>query len=313
MHDLRQAFKLLPDTAIITDVYWYILDFNRAYPFEALQRGERLLRYMPDCTATSDNRFLLDERVFERRTTRVIEHGVHVGYVVYLSEITEKERLLEERRKRSIELEELTCRQRQANEELEGYARQAEALSAQEERLRIARHIHDDAGHAITALHTLCQMCLQLKSCNQAEADRLLDEGIALCARALEMRKPREFSSLQEMLEALRNESTFPIELIIEGDEPAFVAPRYEAIRSLCKEAYHNTLSHSLAEKLSIEAKMTPKELILQVYDDGCFHGPFEKGFGLTAMENYVRASGGSLSFKAEEGSGFGITATWRA
>lgn len=312
MRDLRQVFGALPDTAIITDVYWYILDFNRSEPFQKLKKGERLTRYMPDCKTEGNSRFALEGRIFRRATTPVIERGTHVGYVVYLSEITEKERLLEESRRRNAELEELTRRQRRANEELEGYARQAEVLSEQEERLRIARHIHDDAGHAVTALHTLCQICLQLSGGDPAEVGRLLDEGIALCVRALEVRRSRVSSSLRELLEMLRDESAFPVELVIEGDEPALAAPRYEAIRSLCKEAYHNTLSHSLAEKLTIEARMTPDKLMLRVCDDGCFHGPFKKGFGLTAMENYVRASGGSLSFQVQEGSCFGITATWR-
>ena len=34
MDVFEQAFRLLPDTVIITDVYWYILDFNHTAPFE---------------------------------------------------------------------------------------------------------------------------------------------------------------------------------------------------------------------------------------------------------------------------------------
>ena len=40
MNDMRQAFLSLPDTVVITDVYWYILDFNRAAPFDKLKKGE---------------------------------------------------------------------------------------------------------------------------------------------------------------------------------------------------------------------------------------------------------------------------------
>ena len=43
MEQLEQAFRLLPDTVIITDIYWYILDFNRPGPFEGLKKGKNLL------------------------------------------------------------------------------------------------------------------------------------------------------------------------------------------------------------------------------------------------------------------------------
>ena len=50
----------------------------------------------------------------------------------------------------------------------------------------------------------------------------------------------------------------------------------------------------------------------LTIRDNGSFRGPLEKGFGLMAMEEYVKASGGEIRFLTEEGKGFGIVVTWR-
>ena len=50
--------------------------------------------------------------------------------------------------------------------------------------------------------------------------------------------------------------------------------------------------------------------MTLTLTDDGSFHGTFEKGFGLSAMENAVKASGGTIDFITEEGKGFTVQIT---
>lgn len=312
MDRLDMAFRLLPDTVIITDVYWYVLDFNHKAPFERLKKGRSLLNFMPDCREMPVGRYPCEGRVFHRTTTPVYEGGELMGYVVYLADVTEKERLTEARRQKSAELESLTRRQAQANAELEEYIRQVEALKDEEEQLRVARAIHDDAGHAVTVLNTISRMCLQLQDEDPEQYGRLIDDGLSLCRQVSKKKNGRHCDSLAEMLEAFREDSPFPIELILRGEEPPFAAPLYDVILKVCREAYHNTLDHSLADRLTIEVCMSPELLTLRIADNGKFHGTLEKGFGLTAMEENVRASGGRLRFEAEEGRGFGILAEWR-
>ena len=312
MDVFEQAFRLLPDTVIITDVYWYIIDFNHVAPFDGIKRGRSLTRVMPDCRALPSDRVRRGGRVYQRSVTPVYAQNLHVGYTVYLADITDREDLIEQQRRKSEELEALTQRLAKANAELEEYVRQAEALSDYEEQRRIARAIHDDAGHAITALNILSQMCLQLGRSDAKRYEELIDEGIGLCENALKAREKRRYASLRELLETFRDESPFSIELHIEGDEPAFVASLREVIDRVCREAYHNTLSHSLSDRMTIEMHMSPEVLRLHITDNGCFRGTLEKGFGLTTMEENVRASGGTIVFEAEEGRGFGVAVEWR-
>lgn len=312
MDVFEQAFRLLPDTVIITDVYWYILDFNRTAPFDGIKRGQSLTRVMPDCRTLPNDRLRRGDKVYQRSVTPVYAQNLHVGYTVYLADITDREDLIEQQRRKSEELEALTQRLAKANAELEEYVRQAEALSDYEEQRRIARAIHDDAGHTVTALNTISGMCLQIGQSDAKRYEELIDEGLALCGNALKEREKRRYASLREMLETLRDESPFPIELVIEGDEPAFAAPLYGVIGRVCREAYHNTLSHSLADRLTIEMHMSPEVLRLHITDNGCFRGTLEKGFGLKTMEENVRTSGGTLAFEAKAGRGFGIAAEWR-
>ena len=313
LNRFEAAFRELPDTVVITDVYWYVLEFNRRGPFPALRRGQNLKRLIPDCGDAPEGRLTAAGRVYQRSTTPVQENGVHVGFVVYLADVTQEEQLLEQSRVRSEALEALTLEQQQANAELEAYARETEALLGYAEQLRVARSIHDEAGHAITELNMISQMCLQLKNRDPEQAGTLIREGIRLCEDALRGRETGDDVSLTELLQRFRSGKPFPVELSISGDrEPAFAASLYGLIRDVCEEAYSNTVSHSLADRMRITVAMSPDELQIYLTDNGRFSGTLEKGFGLRTMEERVRASGGSLAFEAEEGRGFGVLAEWR-
>ena len=145
-------------------------------------------------------------------------------------------------------------------------------------------------------------MCLQLKDSDFMQYSRLLDEGIAICERAAKEQGMRKYSSLRELLETFRGENPFPVELSIQGDEPEFAKSLYEVVQKVIKEAYHNTLSHSLADNLTIEARMDEFALTLRVFDNGTFHGAFERGFGLKSMEENVIASGGMFLRSSRRG-----------
>lgn len=314
MDAMKQAFFLLPDTVIITDAYWYIVDFNHAGPFEGLRRGSRLTRHMPGCCEEFDDEYQHRGRIYQRKVTRISKGSSLLGYTIYLSDITEERLLVEQRRRKNAELEELTKRQAAANAELEQYAQQARDLSTHAEQLRIARHIHDNAGHAITALHAISRMCLRVGQIDPARYRTLLEEGIDICRNAARSRPTRACSSVRELLETFRDENpSVPVEVLVTGDDPPFAPMLYETIHRVCAESYHNTLSHSLAEKMRIEAYMEPGRLTLRLVDDGAFRGPFEKGFGLTALEEGVRSSGGSVRFCAAEGKGFETIVEWGA
>ena len=66
MDQFEQAFRTLPDTVIITDAYWYIIDFNRESPFGHLKKGRNLTNYMPDCKAQPRDRYACGGQVFKR-------------------------------------------------------------------------------------------------------------------------------------------------------------------------------------------------------------------------------------------------------
>ncbi len=312
MDKMKQAFLALPDMVIITDISLRVLDFNHRGPFNELKKGVKLSDYFPDFHGECDDTVSIAGRTYQRKISAIKEGSLRVGYIVCLADTTEKTQLLEQNRKKRLELENLIEQQRKANAELSEYVRQAEMIADYTEQLRIARSIHDDAGHAITAIHAISHMCLRLKDTDRKEFDELLSEGIAICEQALKARDEQQSGSLSELLEAFRTESPFPTEILISGEEPEFASKLYDTIYAVCKEAHHNTLSHSLADRQIITVVFTENSLMLSVFDNGSFHGSFEKGFGLTTMEERVESTGGTIKFHTVEGEGFGITTKWR-
>ena len=83
-------------------------------------------------------------------------------------------------------------------------------------------------------------------------------------------------------------------------------------IERILKEAYHNTLDHSFADTMQVSVDLTESSAKISISDNGKFHGEFEKGFGLSVIEESVIASGGEITFVAESGRGFGIITEWR-
>jgi signal transduction histidine kinase len=245
MELFERAFRLLPDTVIITDLYWYILDYNHAEAIKVLRKGVNLTRIIRDCKDTAKGKFRYNEIIFQRTTTPVYDKDIHVGYVVYLANITERETLIQQRLQKNAELEALIREQARANAELEDYLHQAEALVGYEEQLRIARSIHDDAGHAITELNTISQMCLQLRETDPEHYRQLISQGIELCKRSMKEEKSDQFKSLREMLEQFRAGCEIPVDLLIAGEEPVFAGRLYSVIGKICKEAYQSTFSLS--------------------------------------------------------------------
>ena len=307
----EKMFKLLPDTVIVTDAYWYVIDFNRKGKIDNLKKWVKLTESIPMDLIGEENEIHLNGSTYLCTITQISNKDNIVGYTVYLVDISEEKRIYEENRRNSEELNDLIEEQLAANAKLEEYASQVKALSEYSEQLRIAKMIHDGSGHTITALHTISQMCLKLKETDKLRFMELVKEGIEICDKGTEIGRMREFDSLAALLKCFKDEAQIEMEIILDGEEPSFVRNLYEIVYKICREAYHNTLSHSLAEKMMIHVKMQPYFFSLIIEDNGCFHGAFEKGFGLSTMEENIASSGGSVIFRADDGKGFGIEASW--
>ncbi len=312
MNNPSELFRQMTDTVVITDAYGYVLDFNRLDALKGLKKGMRLTKLLPDAFTEKEGKLETDHGFYHRITSPVSDGKKTMGYTVLLTDITEEEILSRQSHEKSVELKTLIKAKQDANQKLSEYALEVKNLSEYAEQLRIARSIHDDSGHAITEIYTISQMCLKLMDDNLQDYKALIEEGNQICKKAGEVINMSEYNSLEELLTTFERRSSFPISISMSGREPDFMKDKYQVIERILKEAYHNTLEHSLADTLNVNVDGSEESFTLTVRDNGKFRGTFEPGFGLDAMRAYVVSSGGTLQFLTEEGKGFGIVASWR-
>ena len=301
MNQMQQIFREIPDTIIILDAYGYILDFNRRISLPGLKRGLSIDRFIPDCLTRPEEAIRLNGRMFDFRRTALYKDRTITGYTISLIDITSEMDLLERSAETSRELDRLIGQRREANEALRKYAHKVRQLSEYTEQLRIAQSIHDKAGHAVTAIHAICRMGLQMRTSDPKEFSALMQEGIRICKEATAEERPIVYSSMRALLEAFRHDCQIPVKISLREEGGAPDASLQEVILQILREAYHNTLDHSLAETMLIEADVTPRGIGLHISDDGAFYGKLEKGFGLRSMEEAVRQHGGSIRFDTHQ------------
>lgn len=169
------------------------------------------------------------------------------------------------------------------------------------ERLRVARELHDVAGHKLTAmtlnLRALAadpalagrpevaiaqQMAAELlgdiRNVVQALRDsRGLDLATALHALAAPLPRP-----------ALR----LAIDDAVQVTDPAVA----EAILRLVQEALTNSARHADADTVQVALRRAGTQLQVSVEDDGRVRGPLREGNGLAGMRERIVAAGGTLT-----------------
>lgn len=310
MNNYKTIFDSFPSPFFILDSFGYILKYNKCVGFKGIKKGKKLTDLIPDCLQNKEGKFVYNNIIFKRITKEIYDDELLINYAVVLIDITEKESINNRKQEKQKELQVLANSLRESNQELENLLEEIKSLSDYAEQIRLARVIHDNYGHAITDLFMISNMCLEFKNNNPKGYKQLIIEGEKIIDKIL---SPDQFEagSLKELLTSLSKISEFPIVITIIGEEPDFIKTQYKLIKKICKEAYHNTLDHSLGNQMFINLTMNEKDVILEIYDDGKWHGEFEKGFGLTSMEDNVIASKGKIDFVHQEGQGFKIIVMW--
>jgi signal transduction histidine kinase len=169
------------------------------------------------------------------------------------------------------------------------------------ERLRVARELHDVAGHKLTAL-TLNLRALasdpdlagrrELGVAQQMSAELLGD--IRNVVQAL-----RDSSGLDlgTALRALAAPMPRPALDLAIGDDVHISDPTVaEAVLRLVQEALTNSARHAEAATVRIRLHREGGRLVISVEDDGRVRGDIHEGNGLSGMRERLAAAGGTLA-----------------
>lgn len=196
---------------------------------------------------------------------------------------------------------------------------------ASEERLRIARELHDVLGHNLslinvqagTALHLLEerpeQAHVALSAIKQASNEALRDlRSVLDVLREGGEEAPRAplptLVDLNELVKRTRL-AGLRVEKSIEGVERPLPAGVERAAFRIVQEALTNATRHSMARTATIRIEYRDEELEIDIRDDGRGTPSLEEGNGIAGMRERAAALGGELEVESPTSGGFIVRA----
>lgn len=190
-------------------------------------------------------------------------------------------------------------------------------LAVVQERLRVARDLHDLLGFHISAMTLKSELAYRLLPAAPDRARRELRDVVAAAHRALaEIRRiaggDQRMSTVAEIAVAQAIFAATDMDLTVEVNLPQLPEDIDTTLAIVLREAATNILRHSKARRCLIEARLAAGAVELRVGNDGVepeSAGAERAGAGLDNLADRVAAIGGQLATATDAG-WFRLTAT---
>jgi signal transduction histidine kinase len=208
-------------------------------------------------------------------------------------------------------------------------AEEAARRRSSEERLRIARELHDIIGHSLGTIAVQAGVGRHLMETDPEKgADALdsiarisrdsLDEVRSVVAALRDDEPPYHpalgLADLPELVETVRAPG-LAVELSLPDDLEAIPRQTGAAVYRITREALTNIVRHANASKASVQVDHHNGQVELAVRDNGAGVGNGRRrdsgtGHGIVGMRERAEALGGSLSAGPDSDGGFLVTAS---
>ncbi|GAA4910689.1 signal transduction histidine kinase [Stackebrandtia albiflava] len=203
--------------------------------------------------------------------------------------------------------------------------RRETARRIEQERLRIARDLHDLLGHTVSviALHTdVAREALRddpdTAERSLAAARTAASEVVGELRATLQALRGRDgdegpvpgLNRLPELVETVRN-AGIEVEVRVEGEASALPAVADATAYRVVQEAFSNVLRHSGARHVTVSVRHRPSDVEIRVADDGVGADPSAegRGWGVIGMSERLALLGGGLTVESPAGGGYTVTA----
>ncbi|MFC0531812.1 sensor histidine kinase [Phytohabitans kaempferiae] len=213
--------------------------------------------------------------------------------------------------------EEAAARLRQAEHEREVDSARRRA----EERVRVAREVHDVVAHTLAAVGVHLNVALDTIETEPAEARAAL--RLAQDVRGAAMADLKSLVGVLrdgtapvaglDGIDDLVRRSGLAVTLDETGDRGGVPAPASRAAYRIVQEALTNSVRHGAATRADVVLRYGPRELTVAVTDNGAAAGDAVRGgegHGILGMRERVAALGGTLTAGPAYGGGFTVRAT---
>ena len=207
-------------------------------------------------------------------------------------------------------------------------AEQLKEKTAEEERIRLARDLHDAVSQPLFSTSLIAEVLPRLWERNKDEGLKKLEEVRQLTRGALaEMRtllfelRPAALADaelsdlLRQLSESVIGRARVPVTLEVEG---SCVIPTDVkiALYRIAQEALNNIAKHSGATRAQITLHCQPRLVSLDIIDNG--HGfsvdqEASGSFGLGNMKERANQIGAVLKIESKTGEGTEITVKWQS
>jgi signal transduction histidine kinase len=197
----------------------------------------------------------------------------------------------------------------------------------EQERRLIAREIHDELGHQLTALKIdVVSLERELQRVSSGLASRaasmkaLLDQVIGSVRRLSSELRPGildDFglvAAIEWQVEAFEEHTGIAIDLTLDADDTGLAAPLQTGVFRILQESLSNVSRHARADHVEILLRRGPTELRLEVRDNGAGFAAAKlnepSGYGLTGMRERAIALGGAFRIDGRPGQGTTVAVT---
>ena len=218
---------------------------------------------------------------------------VAVSMMTMFMVLREGRRALEER---TLQLEQLTHLLMRAQEE---------------ERRRIARELHDEAGQILTAVK------IELDMEGRREASEMVGRALAQVRDLSNLIRPSVLDDLglvpamRALAEDFEKRTQIRVGLDLDDGAGALPIDLHVVIYRVAQEALTNVARHAAARRASVTLRLRGGDVLLTVEDDGVgIQGTVRPHLGILGMRERVAAAGGTLRLEAADGGGLRLEAT---
>lgn len=210
----------------------------------------------------------------------------------------------------------------ESNEKLNEAYRELQEVTALEERQRIAKDIHDTAGHSITTVIMQTEAAKLIIESDPQEAKRRIAAANLQAKHALdELRESvhllsglSEQFTLKEQLEEIIHDSSDGTDITVryEIDDISLCDAKRRFLCNSLKEGISNGLRHGNATAFWFELRAEGKHVNFLLTDNGTGSelSEMREGFGLQGMHRRAESLGGEVWFHTEKDEGFEIHIT---
>lgn len=203
----------------------------------------------------------------------------------------------------------------ESKKELEEAYTQLSETAVFKERNRIARDIHDNAGHSMTAVIMQTEAAKLLIDTNPEEAKAKIISANIQAKNALEQMRESvhllagrgESLSLKEEIGEIIAQTMDGTDVKIRFDvaDLTLAGERHRFICNSLKECLSNGMRHGGASAFYVELAEADGRVVLTVSDNGAgLPVDFKEGYGLRGIREKAAAFGGSIVYESESGDG---------